>query len=293
MKDILEIIRKTFTLKHIYTDVVPSDILAPEFFDEIKDFDVQVKQIDEKDFVALSKEKEGTLLITSRQRDVDLFKDSDYRPAIVGYGDEISAGVEMIVEGFEEVDYQLLDRMEKRAHGLPWTIGYTDRCVLREITLDDMDELFEMYSAPHFTDYLEPLFEREKEEEYTRAYIQKIYGLYGYGMWVIRSIDTGEFIGRAGFGFRDIEGCDEMCIDLGYAIADRFQRQGYAYEVCSKIVQIARENLKIDALNCFIYPGNVSSVNLVKKLGFTYMENIVEDGNILERYRILFNAHCS
>lgn len=293
MENILEIIKNTFTLKNIYTDIDPSDILAPEFFDEIRDFGVTLKRVDEKDLVSLTEEWKGTLLITSRQTDVAFFEGMVHRPAIIGYGDTIISGVEMIIEGFDEVDYQFLDRMEKRAHGLPWTIGYTQRCVIREITLDDMDDLFEMYSAPHFTDYLEPLFERDKEEEYTKGYIQNIYRLYGYGMWVIRSIETGEFIGRAGFGFRCIDGEKEECIDLGYAIAEKFQHQGYAYEVCTKIIQIARDNLELDSLNCFIYPGNEISMKLITKLGFSYLEDVIEDGNLLKRYTISFETASS
>lgn len=290
MNDILEKIRNTFTLKNIYTDVDPLDVLLSDFLNEIRDLGVILKRVDEKDLVSLTEEWKGTLLITSRQTDVAFFEGMVHRPAIIGYGDTITSGVEMIVEGFEEVDYQFLDRMEKRAHGLPWTIGYTNRCVIREITLEDMDDLFDMYSSPHFTDYLEPLFERKKEEEYTRNYINNIYRIYGYGMWVIRDIETGDFIGRAGFGFRRIDGAEDDCIDLGYAISSKYQRQGYAYEVCSKIIEIARDNLELPELNCFIYPGNTASANLIEKLGFTYIGNIVEDGNILKRYSISFEA---
>ena len=47
----------------------------------------------------------------------------------------------LVVEGFEEVDFYFLERMYQREHGLPWTVIETKRCVLREMTPEDLDGL--------------------------------------------------------------------------------------------------------------------------------------------------------
>lgn len=284
-----EIIKNTFTLKKIYTDALPEDVFEPEFFDEIGELAVTVEKIDGTDLKLLVEQWDNALLITSRQEDIAFFEDKEHRPALIGYGKEIASGVEMIVEGFDEVDYQFLDRMEKRAHNKPWTICYTDRCVLTEITLKDLDALFEMYSAPHMTDYMEPLFEREEEELYTKNYIDKIYRIYGFGMWIVRDIENDKLIGRAGFGFRTLEDSGEEVIDFGYAIAPKYQRKGLAFEVCERLVEFARDNLELDSLNCFIRPGNYASEGLIKKLGFSYLEQVYEKGIEFSRYIKSFN----
>lgn len=91
----------------------------------------------------------------------------------------------MLIEGLEEVDETFLLRAYERKHGIPWTIVTTERCIVREITLDDLDGLFALYAGEGMTEYLDPLYEYEKEKEYQRSYINYMYRLYGYGMWVV------------------------------------------------------------------------------------------------------------
>lgn len=284
MKNLIEKIKESYTLKRIYIDATPVDILEPEFFDEIGELDVTVEKIDGTDLGLLVEQWDNAVLITSRRDDVTFFEGKEHRPALIGYGNEISGGVEMIVEEFDEVDFQFLDRMEKRAHNKPWTIGFTERCILREITLDDLDELFEMYSAPHFTDYMEPLFDRKEEEIYTRNYIDRVYQLYGFGMWIIRDIESGELVGRAGFGFRTLEASGEEVVDIGYAIATEYQRRGIAYEICEYLIKYARDILGFDVMNCFIRPGNTASEKLIQKLDFISCGQVFENGIEFNRY---------
>ena len=58
------------------------------------------------------------------------------------------SGVKNVVEGFEEVDALFLERVYEREHHLPWEIARTDRWILREFTMDDMDGLVELYDQP-------------------------------------------------------------------------------------------------------------------------------------------------
>ena len=190
---------------------------------------------------------------------------------------------DILVEGFDEVDVQFLDRIMKRAQGLPWITVVTPRCYLREITLDDMDDLFALYGQPGITDYTEPLYERPEEEQYTRDYIDHMYRFYGYGMWLVCDRMNGALIGRAGFSHQDLG--DEIVLEMGYIIGVPYQRQGYATEVCQKLIQFARENLSdFGTLNCFVEPGNTASHGLMKKLQFEQMGTVVISGKMMMRY---------
>ena len=100
------------------------------------------------------------------------------------------SNVDMLLLGLEEVDTEFLLRTFQRKHHLPWRILETKRCYLREITLDDMDDLFDLYNKKGITDYIEPLYERQEEEEYQRAYIENMYGYYGYGMWLAKEKES-------------------------------------------------------------------------------------------------------
>ena len=186
--------------------------------------------------------------------------------ATVGFGSVIS-DADILVEGFEEVDVQFLDRIMKRAQGLPWITVVTERCYLREITLDDLDDLFALYAQPGITDYTEPLYERPREEQYTRDYLDKMYRFYGYGMWLVCDRESGELIGRAGFSHQDLG--DEIVLEMGYIIGVPYQRQGYATEVCEKLIAFARANLSdFGTLNCFVEPENTASHRVMEKLSF-------------------------
>lgn len=204
-------------------------------------------------------------------------------------------GADYVVMDENAIDEALAERVYKRHTGEPWMIAETKRCIIRELTMDDIDALFELYSKPGITDFVEPLYDYDKECEYERAYIEHMYGYYEYGMWLVFSKETGELIGRAGLENRDY--CDEQEtqgvpgtyhseMELGYIIAPEYQRQGYATEVCQAILEYAWENLCPDRINCLIDEENYPSRRLVEKLGFQLIGKNDVTGESLLRYVI-------
>ena len=75
----------------------------------------------------------------------------------------------MVVEGFAEIGETFLRRQYERYHDIPWRVMETERCYIRELALSDIDALFHLYKQPHITDYIEHMFEREKEIEYQQT----------------------------------------------------------------------------------------------------------------------------
>ena len=190
--------------------------------------------------------------------------------------------VAMVVEGFEEVDYDFFEKIYQRYHGLPWTIFETERLLVRELELNDMDALFELYSYEGMTDYMEGLYAYEEEYEYQKAYIENMYGFFGYGMWLVFEKETKKLVGRAGVEHREeLEGE----LELGYAIGAPWQGRGYATEVCHGILKYVREELGFTEICSLVWPDNAVSIHLLEKLGF-YKENEVElEGIHYNRYK--------
>ena len=178
-----------------------------------------------------------------------------------------------------------IERFLRRFLRLPWTILETERCIVREMTEEDLPELYEVYSGSGITRYTEGLYDDyEKELEYTRQYIDKQYRFFEYGLWVVFDKRSGRMIGRAGLSNRS--GFDEA--ELGYVIAEPFQRQGYANEVLSAVLKYAKEELGMVSINAFTMKENIASMNLLKRLGFTYIEEIMIDGKPHQRYNIAY-----
>lgn len=154
----------------------------------------------------------------------------------------------------------------------------TERLYLREITIEDLDKLYDIYSGKGITDYMEGLYEdRSKEEEFTREYIRHMYGFYEYGIWVVCLRENDEIIGRAGISNREVDG--ENKLELGYVIGVPYQRKGYAYEACSAICNFVKDRLCETELVCFMDRDNRASVKLAEKLGFVWQQNIVTEEN--------------
>lgn len=189
---------------------------------------------------------------------------------------EPQCGTRYAVESLAELDIEYLERVRRRYNHIPWDIGETDRCLIRELSLADLPALYELYDKPGMKDFVEPLYDYETELEYQKAYIENMYDFYEYGMWLVFSKETGKLIGRAGLEHNE----------MGYMIAPEFQNLGYATEVCRFIVDYARKNTDFEELYCRIDEKNVASVRLAKRLGFVRNGQIGNERNTggLDRY---------
>ena len=186
-------------------------------------------------------------------------------------------GLKYVFSDIEDVEFDSYEKAYQRYAHLPWIIMETERCIIRETTVEDVDIFYDLYKDPEMTRYMEGLFDDpEDEKQYTRDYIDKVYGLLGFGTWTILKKDTGEIIGRAGFSIRN--GFDD--IELGFLIGTKYQRQGYAYEVCSAIIQYGKEVLLFKSLQALVKKENVISIHLCEKLGFKTATEVDVEENI-------------
>lgn len=178
------------------------------------------------------------------------------------------------VMDFEGIDYAYLCDIYKRFFHIPWTILETERCVLREMTPEDLDALYEVYADPEISRYTEALYEdREQELAYMKDYIEHVYRFCGLGIWVIVEKQINRLIGRAGLAFRD--GYDTP--EIGFIIGKEYQRKGYAYEVCRAILKYCK-SLDMKMIRVIYQKENRASEELCKKLGFVITGAFSEDG---------------
>lgn len=236
------------------------------------------------------------LLITTTDAGIQAAKRAGIAVAVYADPDvsgQQYAGVWMVIEGFDEVDDHFLERVFQRCHGLPWEIACTERCRIRELTLEDLPALETLYQKEGVTwrrdaegrkipGFIEPLYPKEEEKAYQQAYISNMYGYYGYGMWLVCDRQTGAVIGRAGLEHRAFPEGTEL--ELGYLITPERQGQGLGTQVCRAILDFAAAELDFPRVNVLTDAENKASLALLKTLGFVFLEETEVSGSRMQRY---------
>ena len=188
--------------------------------------------------------------------------------AVIGYLHEQNKdmsfdGIHYLIEDISGLDAPFCELVFCRAHQLPYTVFETARCLVREITTEDVPRLYEIYSDPSITHYIEALYADEvAERSYIRDYIDHVYPFYDYGMWIVVNKENGQVIGRAG-----IEPKEDFA-ELGYVIAREYQNQGYATEVCRAVLTYAADRLSLPEIYVRVQKENAASLRICEKLKF-------------------------
>lgn len=208
----------------------------------------------------------NTLVITDCEENIQRFISGDYAILFVCAEDKFISGVKYITDSLAACDDKYFNMVFSRQKKLPLTVLETERTIVREITVSDLEELYVIYDDELIVKYLEPLYEYEEEKLFTEKYIENMYGLYGYGLWIVEDKRNGTIIGRAGISIRNIDG--EDCNELGYVIRREYRNQGYAGEVCRAILDYAGDELLMKELYIVTESDNRYSEQLACSLGF-------------------------
>lgn len=186
-------------------------------------------------------------------------------------------GVKYVFTDIVEVDIDSYVKAYQRYSGDPWEVIRTNRLLIRETTVEDVDEFYRLYKEPEMTRYMEGLFENpEDERRYQKDYIEKVYGLMGFGIWTVVRTEDNLVIGRAGYSIRN--GFDDM--ELGFLIGKEYQGRGYAYEACRAILDYGREVLGFEKVCALVKKENDVSLHLCRKLGFVEDKEVSVEENI-------------
>lgn len=184
-------------------------------------------------------------------------------------------GVDMVVEGLEEIDSAFLIGIYNRHYKIPSVIAGTSRLLIRETVPDDTDALYEIYKDQEIVRFLTPLAEDVNEQrEILDTYFTYMYGLYGYGMWTVVEKSSGQMIGRVGFENGELEGAG--IVELGYLIGTAWRKQGYAYEAVSAVLEYGKNVLGFGEVYIRTKSENLVSCALAGKAGF----QLIKDGDI-------------
>ena len=108
----------------------------------------------------------------------------------------------------------------------------TDRLILREMTYDDYDALYNVLADSDIMCHYQYTFDEKRVRGWIEKNIRR-YAVFGFGLWAVCLGETGEMIGGCGLTMQSIDGM--ILPEIGYHIAKEHRRQGFAREAASAV----------------------------------------------------------
>jgi [ribosomal protein S5]-alanine N-acetyltransferase len=154
----------------------------------------------------------------------------------------------------------------------------TPRVVLRWISEDDIDSLYEIFSDPQVMRYWStvPLASREAAAELQRE-IAAGNETETMFKWGVALRDSDIVIGTATLFNLSL---DNGRAELGYAMARAHWGKGYMNEALQALVSYAFEVMELRRLEADVDPRNAASIRTLERLGFQ------REGFLRERWHV-------
>ncbi len=152
----------------------------------------------------------------------------------------------------------------------------TERLIIRPITLDDLQDFYEMDSQPEVHIYLknQPI----KTIDETKVNIDNLllkYETLGISRLAVIEKESGKMIGWTGFKYiEEKEAINNRFdfLDFGYRYRKETWGKGYATEAAKACIDFYRENMTELKLNAITHVDNAASRNVLEKVGFRVTE---------------------
>lgn len=147
------------------------------------------------------------------------------------------------------------------------TILETDRLLLREFVMGDVEDFFRMVSDPDVTRYTgDGCKTLEEARKGLQERLFQDYQKYGYGRWAAVCKPTGKVIGFAGLKYLD----DVDEVDLGYRFFKEQWGKGLATEASMAVLAYGFGGLRLQRIIGIADIENKASIRVLEKVGFTF-----------------------
>lgn len=147
----------------------------------------------------------------------------------------------------------------------------TKRLILREMTLNHVDDLLEIFSDPEAMQFYPKPFDRQMTRTWIQRNIQR-YTQDGFGIWALMLKASGNLIGDCGLALQEVDGVEE--VEIGYHIHRDLWGQGFATEAAQVCRDYGFIQLGYDKLISLINPANIASRRVAEKNGMTLIKEV-------------------
>jgi RimJ/RimL family protein N-acetyltransferase len=147
----------------------------------------------------------------------------------------------------------------------------TNRLLLRPHRLEDFERYVPLWDAAEMRRQ-EPNMALSAEEAWAR--LLRFIGhwqCFGYGLFVVEALGSGELIGELGCAqFKRHLGDErfDTVPEAGWRVVSSRRRQGIAIEAMQAVLQWLEQTMCATRTVCMIHPDNVASLAVAARLGY-------------------------
>jgi ribosomal-protein-alanine N-acetyltransferase len=163
----------------------------------------------------------------------------------------------------------------------------TKRLILRSITLDDVQDFYELDSNPKVHEFLgkNPVKHIDECKTYITTVLEE-YKAYGTSRMAIILKDTNEFIGWAGVRFEQTVRKEFDYYDVGYRLKEQFWGKGYATEAAIASLDYGFNQLNLKEICGAAEANHTASNYILKKIGMQPSGTFEYDDKLCNWYTI-------
>ena len=164
----------------------------------------------------------------------------------------------------------------------------TPRLLLRQLTLDDAEDLYRIYSHPDSFKYMSN--EKPLLWEQTRTLIDSFtehWQRHKFGVWAVVYKPNQKLIGHCGFKF--LENTPE--VQIGYLLLKSFWGIGLGTEAASAALRYGFEVAQLKRIVAIAKPENIASRRVMEKIGMKYEKEAYYYDNDVVYYSISQEAY--
>ncbi|MBX9686968.1 MAG: GNAT family N-acetyltransferase [Candidatus Obscuribacterales bacterium] len=140
----------------------------------------------------------------------------------------------------------------------------TERLLLKELDLEDLDFMTALLSDPLTMRYFPKLYSRKEVEQMIEKHRFR-YRLQGHSVWLLQRKDTKEAVGELGLVMQSVENKAEP--EIGYILHPKHWKNGYATEAGLAVRDYAFEKLNYPYVISLVRPVNKPSQAVARRLG--------------------------
>lgn len=150
----------------------------------------------------------------------------------------------------------------------------TNRLILREWRDTDIPIFVQMNLDPKVMEFF-PACLSEEETKSLVALNREHFAKHGYGKFAVELKENQEFIGFVGLSIPPFEAHFTPAVEIGWRIAAKHHKKGFATEAAKKTLEFAFNELKLEEVVSFTVPNNKASRRVMEKIGMTH--NLQDD----------------